>query len=50
MIRKSVITFNDVAIDTFEENDCRIHFWFLTKSEAVDRMKNADLSENSGQI
>ena len=45
MIRKSVITFNDVAIVTFEEND-----WFLTKSEAVDRMKNADLSENSGQI
>ena len=28
-----------------KENDHRTNFWFLTRNESVDRMKNADLSE-----
>ena len=27
-----------------KENDYRTNFWFLTRNESVDRMKNADLS------
>ena len=26
-----------------KENDYRTNFWFLTRNESVDRMKNADL-------
>ena len=43
-------SFNDVATVTIRENDYWIHFWFMTKSEAMDRMKKADLSKKSGQI
>ena len=48
MTRKS-ISFDDVAIVTFGENDYRIHFWFMSKSEAVDRIKNTYVTEKSGQ-
>ena len=40
--------FNDVVIFTFRENDYRIHFWFMAKSKAVDRIKNAVVTEKSG--
>ena len=43
-------SFNDVATVTIRENDYWIHFWFMTKSEAMDRMKKADLGKKSGQI
>ena len=39
------MSFNNVVIDTFGRNDRRIHFWGMTKSDTVNRMKNADLSE-----
>ena len=39
------MSFNNVVIDTFGRNDRRIHFWSMTKSDTVNRMKNADLSE-----
>ena len=44
MTQKSM-SFNNVVIDTFGRNDRRIHFWSMTKSDTVNRMKNADLSE-----
>ena len=31
-------------------NDHRIRYWFMTKSEAVNKMKKSDLSEKSGQL
>ena len=33
-----------------KENDYRINFCFMTKSEAVDRMKNVDSSDKSEQL
>lgn len=44
------ISVEDVAIVTIRVEDNKIHFWFMTKNEAVDRMKNADLSEESGRL
>ena len=44
------ISVEDVAIVTIRGDDNKIHFWFMTKNEAVDRMKNADLSEESGRL
>ena len=37
--------FDDVAIHTVKGNDYRIHFWNMSKAEAANRMKRADLSE-----
>lgn len=44
------IGFNDAAIVIVGRNDHRIHFWCMTKSEAVNRVKNTDLSEKRGQL
>ena len=32
------------------KNHFRINFWFISKSETVNCMKNADLSEKSGNL
>ena len=40
--------FDDVTIVTIGGNDCKINFWFLNQSEAVNRMKNSDLNEKIG--
>lgn len=42
------MTFSDVAIVTVRRNDCMIHFRGVTKSGAMNKMKNAYLSEKSG--
>ena len=47
MTQKST-SFNDVVIVTVVKNDYSIHFWGMNKSEAVNRMKNPDLIEKSG--
>ena len=35
--------FNDVAIVSVKESDCRIHFWYISKDHAINIMKNSDL-------
>ena len=40
------MSFN-IVIVTVGRNYHRIHFWSMTKSEAVKRMKNADLSKKT---
>ena len=37
------------AISTVRINDCRTNFWFRSEDDAVDRIRNADLREKSGQ-
>ena len=44
------MNFNNFDIASVGRNDCRIHFWFMTKSEAENKMKKVDLSEKSGQL
>ena len=38
MTQKS-ISLDDFAIMTIGKNDYRVNFWFMTKSEAVNRME-----------
>ena len=50
MILQKSMSFNDIAVVTIEENVYKIHFWFLSGSETVNKMKIADLSEKSEQL
>ena len=43
-ITQKYLRLNDAAIVTVGRSDYRVHFWSMTESEAVKRMKNADLS------
>ena len=38
--------FNDFSIFFVRRNDYRTDFWFLSKDEAINLLKNADLTEN----
>lgn len=42
---QKAMTFNVVPVVTIRKSDYRIHFWFMTKSEAVYIIKHDDLSE-----
>ena len=42
--------FDDVAIVTAAGNDYRINYWFMIKSEAMNRMKNTDINEKNVQL
>lgn len=44
MTQKSM-SFNDFTMVAIRRNDYRINFWFITKSEDVDRKRNSSLSE-----
>ena len=41
---------NDVAIVSIKGNDYRIHFWYLSKDDAISIMNNSDLNEKTGLL
>ena len=41
------MNFNDVAIVSIRGNDYRIHFWYMSKDDAINIMNNSNLNENS---
>ena len=48
-LMQKAMNFNDVAIVSFTERDYRIHFWYMSKDDAMNIMKNSDLKK-SGSI
>ena len=42
--------FNDVAIVSVKRSDYRIHFWHMSKDDAINIMKNSNLNEKSGSL
>ena len=44
------INFSDVGIVIIERNYYRIHLSFMTRTEAVDKVKNTDLTEKDKQL
>ena len=47
---QKAMNFNDVAIVFVEGSDCRIHFWYMSKDDAIYIMKNSDLNEKRGLL
>ena len=44
------MNFNDVAIISIKGNDYRIHFWYMSKYDAISIMNNSSLNEKTGSI
>ena len=44
------MNFNDVAIVSVKGNDYRIHFWYMSKDDAINIMKNSSLSEKARSL
>ena len=41
------MNFNDVAIVSVKGRDYRIQFWFISKNDAINIIKNSNLNEKS---
>ena len=39
------MSFNDVAILSIKGNDYIMHFWYMSKDDALSIMKNSNLNE-----
>ena len=39
------MSFNDVGIVSDKGIDYRVHFWYISKDEAINLLKNADLTD-----
>ena len=46
-LMQKAINFNDVAIVSVKGSDYRIHFWYMSKHNAISIMKNSDLNKKS---
>ena len=47
---EKTMDFNYVAIVSVKGSDYRIHFWYMSKNDAIDIMKNYNLNEKSGSL
>ena len=43
---QKAMNFNDVAIVSLKGSDYRIHFWYMSKDDAINIMKNSDLKKS----
>ena len=44
-LMQKATNFNDVMIVSIKGNDYRIHFWYMSKDDAINIMKNSDLKK-----
>ena len=49
-LMQKVMNCNDVAIVFIKGNNYRIHFWYMSKDNAINLMNNANLNEKTGSI
>ena len=46
-LMQEAMSFNDVAIVSIKGNDYRIHFWYMSKNDAIILMTNSDLKDKN---
>ena len=49
-LMQKVISFNDVAIVYFKGSAYRIHFWYMSKDNAISVMNNSNLVDKKGVL
>ena len=49
-LMQKAMNFNDVTIVSGKESDYRIHFWYMSKDDAINKTKNSNLNEKSGLL
>ena len=47
-LMQKATNFNDVAIISIKGNDYRIHFWYMSKNDAILLMNNCNLKNKNG--
>ena len=49
MMQKAV-NFNDATIVSVKDSGYRIHFWYMSKDDAIRIMNNSNLNEKGGLL
>ena len=49
-LMQNAVSFNDVAIVSIKGCDYRIHFWFMSKDDAMSIMHNSNLIYKKGTL
>ena len=49
-LMQKAMNFNYVAIVSIKGNDYRIHFWYMSKDDAITIMNNSNLNERTGSL
>ena len=49
LIQKAV-SFKNVAVVSIKGNDYRIHFWYMSKKDAIAIMTNSNLNDKNGAL
>ena len=44
------VNFNDVVIASIKGNNYIIHFWYMSKNDAINIMKKSNLNEKTGLL
>ena len=47
-LMQKAVSFNDVAIIYVKESTYRIHFWYMSKNDAINIMNNSNLIDKMG--
>ena len=48
-LMQKAMNFN-AALVSIKESDYRIHFWYMSKDDAINIMKNSNLNGKSGSL
>ena len=49
-LMQRAMRFNNVAIVSVKVNDCRIHFSYIDKNDAINIMHNSNLNDKKGTL
>ena len=49
-LMQKAMNFNDAAIVSIKESDYRIHFWYMSKDDAITIMNASSLNEKTASI
>ena len=44
------MSFNDAAMVSVRGNDYKAQFWYMSKHESINVLRNADLTKKSGTL
>ena len=47
---QKAMSFNNFAIVSVKGNNYRVRFWYMSKDNAINIMKNSNLNEKSGLL
>ena len=47
---QKAMNFNNIAIVSIKGSDYRIHFWYMSKDDAISIISNSSLGEKTGLL